>query len=386
MGFIKIVKDSISGQLADQYREVIRYDKNDDDVLVKKVTTANGVITNQSRLFVQVGQCAIYTDNGTIKDIISEPGMYFMDTSAPTTFQTNIFKGIGQTFLESMKRIAYEGNAITAQAVYFINLTQTKGYPFGTSSPIMFSDPEWGPMEIRANGFYSIIVNNPVNLLTNYAGVKDEVRFSEIAELVDGFVVSGLAAALGALGVSFEKIPSKQLELARTLNDAIDEDISSYGIEIKSVSLNPLTVPEEIQKAMRERASIKLKATSLDQNQANIYTQINTAEAIKDMANNENGGNGATIMGMNLGSMMGGFAGNTVNNAYQQQPQQQVAGQPSAAVVTGGATCPKCGAVSNGKFCSECGTAMAPAKKICPNCNKELPENAKFCTDCGTQL
>lgn len=384
MGFIKIIGDSIGGQLKDQYREVIRYDQNDNNILVKKITTDNGVITNQSRLFVQPGQCAIYTDNGAIKDIISEPGMYFMDTSAPSTFQTNIFKGIGQTFLESMKRIAYEGNAITAQAVYFINLTEKTGFTFGTSSPIMFSDPVWGPMEIRAHGYYSVKVNNPVNLLTNYAGVKNEVKFSELSDMVDGYVVSGLAAALGNLGVSFDVVPSKQLELARALNDAIDEDIANYGIEIAKVVLEPLSVPEEIQKSMRERASIKLKASAVDQNQANIYTQLNTAEAIKDMANNENGGNGATIMGMGLGSMMGGMAGNTINNSYQQQTQQ-----PAAAVVQptiNGVKCSKCGNISSGKFCSECGTPLSNGPKICPKCNKELPENAKFCSDCGTQL
>lgn len=381
MGFIKIIGDSIGGQLKDQYREVIRYDQNDNNILVKKITTESMVITDQSRLFVQPGQCAIYTDNGAIKDIISEPGMYFMDTTAPTTFQTNIFKGIGQTFLESMKRIAYAGEAITTQAVYFINLTEKTGFTFGTSSPIMFSDPEWGPMEIRAHGHYSIKVNNPVNLLTNYAGVKDEVKFTDLADMVDGFVVSGLAAALGSLGVSFDIVPSKQLELARSLNDAIDEDIANYGIEIAKVVLEPLSVPEEIQKSIRERASIKLKASAVDQSQANIYTQLNTAEAIKDMANNENGGNGTTIMGMGLGSMMGGFAGNTINNAYQQSQQQQ-----AAVVQTNGVKCSKCGNVSAGKFCSECGTPLQNGPKICPKCNKQLSENAKFCSDCGTQL
>ena len=37
----------------------------------KKVSTYNGVIQNESRLFVEPGQCAIYTDNGAIKDIIT---------------------------------------------------------------------------------------------------------------------------------------------------------------------------------------------------------------------------------------------------------------------------------------------------------------------------
>ena len=382
MGFIRTLidtaKGSISNQLNDEFKEVIKYDQNDNEILVKKITTSNGVITNQSRLFVQPGQCAIYTDNGAIKDIISEPGMYFMDTSSPTLYQTQVFSGIKDTLLESAKRIAYKGQVITGQAVYFINTTEKTGFQFGTSNPIMFSDPMWGPMEIRAHGRYSVKVSNPINLLVNYAGVKDEVKVTELVDMINGFVVSGLAAAIQGLNVSFDQVPSKQLELGRLLNDAIDEDIASYGIEIAKVSLEPLSVPEEIQKAMRERASIKLKATAVDQTQAGIYTQLNTAEAIKDMANNESGGNGSTIMGMNLGAMMGGIANNTINSAYQQP-------QAGAAVVNQtGTACPKCGTVSAGKFCTNCGTSLETPKKQCAKCGKDLDVNAKFCPECGT--
>ena len=92
MGFIKAIETAAKGQLADTYREVIRYQNIDKTILVKRVTTANGVIQNESRLFVEPGQCAIYTDNGAVKDIITEPGMYFMDTSAPSLFQLNIYQ------------------------------------------------------------------------------------------------------------------------------------------------------------------------------------------------------------------------------------------------------------------------------------------------------
>ena len=108
MGFIKSIETAVSGQYGDQFKEVIKCDGLDKDLLMLKVTTDNGVVQDKSRLYVQPGQCAILVDNGAIKDIISEPGMYFMDTSAPTLFQTNVFKGIGSQFLEAMKRVAYQ--------------------------------------------------------------------------------------------------------------------------------------------------------------------------------------------------------------------------------------------------------------------------------------
>ena len=103
MGFIKAIETAAKGQLADTFREVIRYENKNKNLLIKKISTPNGVISNESRLFVEPGQCAIYTDNGAIKDIITESGMYFMDTSAPSLFQVNIFEGIGNaTCLSSL--------------------------------------------------------------------------------------------------------------------------------------------------------------------------------------------------------------------------------------------------------------------------------------------
>ena len=126
MGFIKAIEGAV-GNLKETYRDVIEYNKEDGNILVKAVSTETGVIQDESRLFVQPGQCAVYLDQGAIKDIITEPGMYFMDTSSPSLFQTNIFKGIGETLLESVKTIAYEGETILKQKVFFIDITEKVG-------------------------------------------------------------------------------------------------------------------------------------------------------------------------------------------------------------------------------------------------------------------
>ena len=102
MGFIKAIESAANGQIGDLYKEVIRFQNKDKNLLIKRVTTPTGVITDESRLFLEPGQCAIYTDNGAIKDIISEPGMYFMDTSAPNLWQVNIFEGLGGNIVEGL--------------------------------------------------------------------------------------------------------------------------------------------------------------------------------------------------------------------------------------------------------------------------------------------
>lgn len=322
MGFIKAIEAAATSQLTDSFREVIKFENKDKNLLIKKVSTANGIITNESRLFVEPGQCAIYTDNGAIKDIITEPGMYFMDTSAPTLFQVNIFEGIGSTFLETMKRIAYQGATITTQAVYFISLAELTNIDYQTNTNILYKDPEWGPMDIKLSGSYGIRVCNPMNLLTNVNSNADEYYFSNLKDQINDYINKELMEKMNGFNVSFDSIAGKMGEATESILEDINKETESLGIELTRVVVGEITVPEEIKKAMYERTGIKMKATSVDSEQADIYTKLNTAEAMKDMANNQNN-SGTTIMGMNMGNTLAGLVNNNINNANNNQSKDE---------------------------------------------------------------
>lgn len=306
MGFIKSIQNSVSGQYGDQFREVIKSGIDDPTVLIKKVTTANGVITDQSRLFVEPGECAIFVDNGAIKDIITESGMYFMDTSAPGLFQTNIFKGIGATFLETMKRIAYEGNVINEQAVFFVSLTEKLGLAFSLEKPIIYKDPEWGPIEINATGEYAIKINNPMNLLTNVTGSARDFYVQDLEETIKPYVISGISQEISMSGLSFDTIATKLTEFGIKVVEDTKEKLETLGIEITKLVVTSIDVPQEVKDSMRERTGIKMKATSVDDKEADVYTKLNKAEALKDLANNHSNA-GTTVMGMNMGNTFAGM-------------------------------------------------------------------------------
>ena len=312
MGFFKAIETSVTNQTNDIYKEIVKWDNNSNDMLMRRVTTQNGVITDKSRLFVQVGQCAIYTDNGAIKDIITTPGMYFMDTSAPTLFQTDVLKGVSSSLIETVKRVAYKGSAITQQAVYFFSLTQKIGLDFITPNTIMYNDPEWGPMEVKLKGKYSIQIVNPVNMLVNLAGTVDTYDVRNIDYVLEPMINSALAGTIGNVSSSFEKIPSKQKEIGNNIIEELNKQITDYGIEFIDIVVESVEVPDEIKKSMRERVSIKMKATSVNDSEANIYTKLNTAEAIKDMANNES--SGSTILGVNVGKTASDIVNKNIEN------------------------------------------------------------------------
>ena len=314
MGFIKSIQTSISGQYNDQFKEVIKSGGFDFGVIVKRVSTENGIIQDKSRLFVEPGECAIMIDNGAIKDVITEPGMYFMDTSSPTLFQKNIFQGIGSTVLESVKRIAYQGEAINEQFVFYINLAEQINLRFGTPKPIIHKDPTWGPIEISLHGEYAFKIINPINLLTNVLGNRDTLTKENLEDAIRPYIISGVNTEVSNLDLSFDELAKKQNTIGEKVIGEVSTKLESLGIEVTKIVISAIDVPEEVKQSMRERTAIKMKATSTNDAEADIYTKLNRAEAMKDLANNQSSA-GATVMGMNMGNMFGAeIKGDTTNN------------------------------------------------------------------------
>ena len=103
------------------------------------------------------------------------------------------------------------------------------------------------------------------------------------------------------------------------------------------------------------------------------YAQFQTAQAIKDAANNEGGGLAGAGVGLGAGAAMGNMMTGMMNQSGA--GAAQMAGVP----------CPKCGTNVTGgaKFCPNCGGSMAPPKAKCVKCGADIKQGAKFCPECG---
>ncbi len=78
MGLIKSAFTSINSTLHDQWEEYITCDSLDNDTLVVKKTTENGIISNKSRIQVAPGQVALIFDSGKILDATAEEGILIL--------------------------------------------------------------------------------------------------------------------------------------------------------------------------------------------------------------------------------------------------------------------------------------------------------------------
>ena len=67
MGLIKAAVSAVGSTLHDQWKEYIRCEDLGQDILMKRVSTPNGVISKDSAIQVAPGQIAVIFQNGQIR-------------------------------------------------------------------------------------------------------------------------------------------------------------------------------------------------------------------------------------------------------------------------------------------------------------------------------
>ena len=86
MGLIRAAVGAVGSTLHDQWKEYIKCDDLGNNILMRKVSTPNGIITKDSAIQVAPGQMAIIYENGKILDATAEAGIYTFDQSSSPSF------------------------------------------------------------------------------------------------------------------------------------------------------------------------------------------------------------------------------------------------------------------------------------------------------------
>lgn len=404
MGLIKAAASAIGGTLGDQWEDYITCNELNSDVLIVKKTTKTGQISAKSRIQVNPGQAIIVVDSGRILDISAEEGIYSFDAST----SPSIFAGqFGASLKEVWDRFKFGGQAAKEQVIYYVNIQgELQGNKFGTSTPVPYDDPVYRGIYIRYFGSYTFKISNPLIFYHNVANdVGDAYNKEQLMEQADsefGMHIDDAISSLAIDGVKYNHLNGKKLEIAKKMNDALDEEwLQKRGIEVVTVALDKITPDDE----SRERIQKFDNAAMYSQQEFAAGRMVEaTAAAMEGAANNANGAAtgfmGLGMMNMTAQGMMGGQS--PMAYVTPSQPVQQAAPAPAApvaAVATQPAApapaadaipCPGCGTPSTGKFCMNCGTkieAPAPAAPaVCPGCGATLLEGAKFCVECGTAI
>ena len=342
------------------FRKNIEWSGSSKDLIVYKYPLENSgrEINRKSTLTVREGQCAIFVHKGQIADVFG-PGLYDLGTDIVPIL----------TKLAAWK-YAFE-TPITLD-VYFISTKQFTDIKWGTKSPIMMRDPEFGVIRVRGFGAFAFKVDMPDVFLKELIGTSSTFVTADIESFLKTMLISALTDCIGESKISALDLAGNTLEFNEIVKRTVQEKFNKLGLKLTNLFIENMSVPEEVEKALDERSKLGILGDKTD-----VLLKVSAAEAMKEAAKNPNGGMAGAGIGLGAGVAMGKM----FVDSMQGQPSQTKT--PQAATKT----CPSCNAVinANAKFCSECGTKLN-AKKFCTNCGAEIEGTAKFCPSCGQKL
>ncbi len=352
--------DKVKEGALNQFIEVIEWLDESKDTMLYRFPVAGQEIKDGAQLIVRESQAAVFVHEGQVADVFG-PGKYTIDGG-----NTPILSKIGAW--------KYGFNSPFKSEVYFVNTKQFTDMKWGTSNPIMLRDDDFGIVRLRAFGAYSMRVADPATFIKEVAGTNAHFDTEDIDVQLKRAIVTEFSDAIGEMKIPALDLAAQYKEIGDQIRGKINEDFSSYGLEVTKFYVENVSLPKEVEEAMDRRASMGALGD------AQTYAQFQAADAMRDAAQNEGGGAG---LGAGLGA---GFAvGNQMANAFGggQGVNQQQGGSGGGQINT--VTCPKCGKENNpqAKFCADCGEKMQTETVPCVKCGAELREGAKFCSECG---
>lgn len=379
MGLLNFIKG--------EFLEVVHWEDDSQDTMVYKFPmTDKQQIKENAQLIVRPSQVAIFVYQGQIADVY-QPGKYTLHTDTMPIL----------TSLSNWKFL-FENHFKTD--VYFVNIKQFVNQKWGTTNPIMMRDAEFGILRLRGFGVYSFKVNEPVVFLKEVFGSNKFYTVDQINEHLKSLIVSTVSDTLGEAKIPAIDLVTQYDEIGSLTQARISERFAIYGLIVSDFAIENISLPESVEQAIDKRTQMGALG---DLNQ---YMKFQTAEAIRDAAQNEGGGLASMGAGMGAGAGIGKMMADAMNNNNSQTTGSATSQNASsvktvpcsncqAQVSEGVKFCPECGnsmikkcihcqAVLNGnpKFCPECGGKQSVENK-CPSCNEILEGQPKFCPHCG---
>ena len=336
--------------------KVIEWTESDPNTIVYKVPMNGNTINRGSVLNVRESQVAIFCDKGRMADVFL-PGYYKLETdSVPVLTKLMSWKyGFEKPFKSD---------------VYFVNTHQFTNQKWGTSSPFMIRDADYGAVRVRGFGTYAFRVKDAYEFMKELSGTLPSFSTRDISDYIRSMLVMGISDAVGESRIPVLDMAGNLIELSATVRTSLSHRFEAMGLELTGFNFESFSLPPELEKALDESTRLGMMRKNID-----VYTQLAQADALKEAAKNP--GMAGSTMGAGIGMGMGMGMGRMFAD---------MSGANAAPARNGGGRhCIHCGAAisATAKFCPECGKPTSPT---CPSCGAKLPAGSNFCPECGSKL
>ena len=273
------------------------FDDKGDKMVVRIPSDGQAEINWGAQLTVRESQSAIFFRDGKAQMVFG-PGRHVLKTQnipGITKFVTSFGYGPDSPFRAE---------------VYFLNMKLFRNLKWGTKEPILFRDPELHMVRLRSHGMYSIQIKDPGLFLNRMVGTQNVFSDDDIQDYLKSIATSRLVNVLGDQVKSIFDLPKYYDALSCILKAVVADDFTACGLELVDFFINSISLPEEVQKMVDERTS--MKAIGDMEN----YMKFKTAKSIEEAAKQPGGAAGAGV-GLGAGVGMGMMLPGMIKEAFQ---------------------------------------------------------------------
>jgi len=298
-----------------QFIDVLEWTEGDDGTLAWRFPMAGNEIQHGASLTVRESQVAVFVDEGRVADVFG-PGRYRLSTQ--TLPVLTYLKNWDKLFQSPFK-----------SDVYFFSTRQQLDRRWGTSQPVTIRDPEFGAVRLRAFGNYAYRIADARRFHTEVSGTRERYTADDIDGQLRGLMLQHISDAVAQSGVPFLDLAANQVAFARQLRDATADGFTQLGLALETVTVQSLSLPEELQKVLDQKIGMGMVGGSAEQ--MGRFMQYQTAQAIPDFARGAAGGEGGDGGRGVVGDALGLGAGVALGQLMAQQLGQGLQGSGAAA-------------------------------------------------------
>ena len=295
-----------------RFIDVVEYmDESGQEMVHRIPERGPGDFRMGSQVVVRESQAAIFFRDGKALDVFG-PGRHTITTG-------NI------PLLIDLLKLGTRGKTPFQAEVYYVSTRQYVDQKWGTPEPVALRDADFGIVRVRAFGTYAMQIQDPQLFVNRIVGTQGFYETRQIEGYLRGIIVTKMTDLLGELGKSVLDLPALYEEIGAGTRAKVQDDFGAVGVELRALYVNNISLPEKVQQAIDERASIG----ALGGMQA--YLQASAAQAMRDAAKQEGGGGlaGAGV-GLGAGAGLGATMAQIIGQAAQPGQQPAAPAEPPA--------------------------------------------------------
>jgi membrane protease subunit (stomatin/prohibitin family) len=271
-----------------QFIDIIQWTEDGDGTLAWRFPMADMEIQNGGQLVVRESQVALFVNEGQVADVFG-PGTHRLTTQTLPVL----------TYLKNWDKLF---ESPFKSDVYFFSTRQQIDQRWGTSQPVTIRDKDFGAVRLRAFGNYAYRIQDPKTFHSQISGTRERYTVQDLDGQLRGLMLQHISDAVASSGTPFLDLAANQVEFAAALKNATAASFASIGLELISVTMQNVSLPEELQKILDQRIGMGIIGQNMGQ-----FMQYQTAQAIPDLAKSagEGGGIAGQAVGLGAGVALG---------------------------------------------------------------------------------